>query len=161
MTKKIFIFLLIASIIYLPLNSTTTVQAAENESVQNIIDVEYLGDSYIETTLETHSPSIALFATTKNTSATKTISQKTSSGSVLWSFKITASFTYNGTTSSCTSASYSYTDSSAWSLSNMSISRSGNTATGKVTAREKFLGITIYTAERTLTLKCSASGTVS
>lgn len=142
-----------------------TVQAASNQQLgtQIVTDVNASGD-YIETTLEiiTSKNLLASSSTLKSKTASKTTTYKNSSGDVLWSFKVTGTFTYNGSSSTCTAVSYTkVVNSDSWSISSASVSKSGNTATGDVTAKEKFLGITINTVNKTVTLKCSASGSIS
>lgn len=85
------------------------------------IQIEYLenGD-YTETVINDELPDnvvISPFATTKTITKSKTTYYKNSAGTVLWSVTIKGTFTYNGSTSKCTSCSHSTTaPSSAWSI---------------------------------------------
>ncbi len=92
----------------------------------------------------------------------RTISHKDSDGTTLWTYKITGTFSYTGSTSTCTAVSDSYTISNDnWHMSSHSCSKSGNTANGTVTMKYKVLGITANTITRNISLSCSASGTLS
>ena len=129
------------------------------------IQIEYLenGD-YTETVINDELPDnvvISPFATTKTITKSKTTYYKNSAGTVLWSVTIKGTFTYNGSTSKCTSCSHSTTaPSSAWSIKSASHSKSGNTATARATATQ-----TTSTGTKdfsmSVTIKCSANGTVS
>lgn len=85
-----------------------------------------------------------------------------SNDNVEWEAKLNASFTYDGTTSSCTSASCTVTiyDSVWYEISNTT-TRSGSTATTALTMGRKFLGITISKPEYTITLSCDKDGNLS
>lgn len=159
MKKTITITLIIALIscilFSIPVSATNTDNTEKN--------IEYLenGD-YIETIItdDTENSGISLHATNTITK-TKTSYYKNSSGNVLWSVAIKATFTYNGSTSKCTSCSHSTTAPGAsWSIKSASHSKSGNTATAKATATHKTNeGAINYT--RSVTIKCSATGVVS
>lgn len=158
--KKIITVTLIISLIScilfcIPVSATTTDKTEKT--------IEYLenGD-YIETIItdDTENSDISLYATNTITK-TKTKYYKNSSGIVLWSVSVKATFSYNGSTSTCTRCSHSTTaPASAWSIKSASHSKSGNTATAKATATYKTnSGSTDYT--RSVTIKCSATGVVS
>lgn len=142
--------MMISSVFCLPVSALSANKVTETT-------IEYLenGD-YIETVL-TYEDS----PTRATKSGSKTKNYKNSSGIVLWSVKVTGTFTYNGTTSSCTAVTHSTTCPGAnWTIKSASSSRSGNTATAKATATLKAGSISQdYTMS--VTLKCSASGTLS
>lgn len=48
-----------------------------------------------------------------------------------------------------------------WKITSATASKSGNKATGDVTAKRYVLGIPVETVEKTITLTCSASGVIS
>ena len=80
----------------------------------------------------------------------------------LWTVKLDASFSYNGTTASCIGATPSYTVyGSAWNVTKANASRSGNTATGTFTIKRYALGIQVETINKVLTLSCSPTGVLS
>ena len=158
--KKIITVTLIISLIScilfcIPVSATTTDKTEKT--------IEYLenGD-YIETIItdDTENSDISLYATNTITK-TKTKYYKNSSGIVLWSVSVKATFSYNGSTSTCTRCSHSTTaHASAWSIKSASHSKSGNTATAKATATWKTsAGSKDYSMS--VTIKCSATGVVS
>lgn len=128
------------------------------------IEIEYLenGD-YIETVIsnETNDNATCPLATTKTITKSKTKYYKNSAGTVLWSVTIKGTFTYDGSTSKCTSCSHSASaPASSWSIKSVSSSKSGNSATAKVTATQKDGSLsTDYSTSVTIT--CSANGTIS
>lgn len=83
-------------------------------------------------------------------------------GAAQWKATLTATFTYNGTTSSCTGASCSVTvyESSWYEITN-SASKSGSTATANITMGCKVLGITVSKTSCTITLSCDENGNLS
>lgn len=132
--------------------------AAEKEMSQQIVSIEELGNGYyIETVIE----DVPTIYATNTITKTKTAYVKHDDNTVLCSLSITATFKYDGSTSSCTSCSHSSTaPGSTWSVKNASSSRSGNSATATATAVHDF---GIYTAEYPMSVKitCSANGTIS
>lgn len=94
-------------------------------------------------------------------SGSKTTNYKNSDGEVMWSVTVKGTFTYNGTTSSCTSVSHSTTaPGESWSIKSSSSSKSGNCASATATAtQKKFLASQDYTA--TVNLYCSPYGILS
>lgn len=157
MKKTITITLITALISCIFLSIPVSATTADN--TERTIEYLYNGD-YIETIItdDTANPSISLYTT--NT-ITKTRYYKNSSGTVLWSVAIKATFSYNGSTSTCTSCSHSTTAPAAsWSIKSASHSKSGNTATAKATATHTVSGeATNYSMS--VTIKCSATGVVS
>lgn len=138
------------------------VMADENtsETVESVT-VEYLEDgSYYETVVtvdDTVSGDSGIMSTAKTRTGSKKTSYKNKSGDVLWYVKVTGKFTYNGSTSKCTSASATAaSNSSSWKIIDKSASRSGNEAIGKATAKEQSTSLT-----RTVTLSCSKTGKLS
>ena len=88
-----------------------------------------------------------------------TYTYRTTSGTALWAATLNATFYYNGSISSCTTASLSITfhNSHYYKVSG-NASWSGNTATANYTIGEKFLGVTIGTTAYSLTLSCDKDG---
>ena len=85
-----------------------------------------------------------------------------SSGTVLWTATVTGTFTYNGSTSSCTNASYStQVYNSSWSEQSGTAYPSGNTAIADVVMMRKLLFIVVETVPVTITLTCDKNGNVS
>lgn len=93
---------------------------------------------------------------------TKISTYHSSSGDALWAVSVTASFSYTGTSSTCTSSSGNVSIyNSAWYEISCSASRSGNTATCNAEVGKKFLGITVTKVPHTVTLTCDKNGNVS
>ena len=147
--KKNFCFLLIISLLIC--------FSARSEASNKQITVEEFSNGYIGITELTIEKLTIDARGTKVVPDTKTYSIKNSSGNILASYTLKASFEYTGTSALCKSASYeTSTPSSAWRFTNATASRSGATAYGAFTA--KSLKDTI---SRELTLTCSADGKVS
>ena len=92
----------------------------------------------------------------------KTIYCKNLAGKTMWSLTVKGTFTYNGSTSSCTSASASTSITDAtWKITNKSSSKSGNTAKATATAICYLNGNPINSQTKTVTLKCNANGKLS
>ncbi len=141
------VFSLPVSAAEMPMNevTTTTIEYLEN------------GD-YIETVLTVYETN-SRAATKQGTKYSRYVD--TASGEEMWRVTVMGSFTYNGTTSSCTSVSRS-TESfnSNWTIKSSSCTKSGNCASATATATEKKL---IGSEDHSLTvnLYCSPYGILS
>ena len=83
-------------------------------------------------------------------------------GDLDWSASMTATFTYDGSTSRCTSANTPEITiyNNIWSVYSKSSSKNGNTATGNVTmAAKQIIGSSKFPV--TLTLTCDKNGVLS
>lgn len=79
-----------------------------------------------------------------------------------WRAILTGTFTYDGTTATCTESSVTtYVYASNWYEVSKSAGKSGDTATGSVTMGRTVLGITVAKETYSLTLTCSPNGTLS
>ena len=146
-----------AILVITALLSALVITAAAQETSSRVIstEIEILpnGDS-IETELITYTELGGAKATK---SGQKTKSYKNSSGAVMWSVTVYGTFSYTGSSATCTSASRSTTcPGSGWTIVSSSASKSGNTATAKATA-----GYNNSNFSLTVSLKCSANGTLS
>jgi len=151
--KKFLSFWIVLLIVFL---SFSQIALAANDSSF----IEYYGDgSYGITTLKTEK----LFFDSKGTKTrTKEFVYYDSDDTELWSASITATFTYNGTTAICTYVSKSTPiKDSSWRCTAASCNKSGATATGNFTFKKYFLGVTVQTVNKTLTLTCSPNGTIT
>lgn len=157
MKKNIFISLILIVAVMISC-FPMTVYAAEEEIVTSTM-VECFDDgSYLVTTITEEVNNTR--ATTKTGSKTSTY--KNSDGEIQWTYKVTGTFSYTGSSSTCTAVSDSYSISNDnWHMSNHSCSKSGNKASGTVTIKYKVLGITTDTVTRNITLTCSATGVLS
>lgn len=85
-----------------------------------------------------------------------------SDGSSNWKAVLNGSFTYTGSSATCTSSSMNVTIyDSDWYVISKSASKSGNKATGSVTMGEKSGGVTVTRVPVNLTLSCDANGNLS
>lgn len=156
-SKKIFAAGLM---LMLAIVSTQPIYAASNfPGSQTVFTEYYANGDYIETVLyDLPDNSIQLFSTTKTGS--KKLSYK-NSGTVLWSVTIKGTFSYDGSTSKCTSCSVSATsNSSDWIIYSKSASKSGNSATGKATAHKLSFGVYERSVTKSVTLSCKPDGTL-
>lgn len=83
-------------------------------------------------------------------------------GTANWKVTLTGSFTYNGSSATCTSSDVDVTiyDSSWYTISKSS-SKSGSTASASVTMGEKQGGVTINRVPVDLSLSCDKNGNLS
>lgn len=83
-------------------------------------------------------------------------------GTVLWSVSVDASFSYNGLTSNCISASSSASSYNAdWKIINHYARKNGSTGTAYATTKQIFMGITLKTVNEEVNISCSKSGVLS
>ncbi len=126
-------------------------------------NIEYLPDgSYYVTVIEDSlSSEIQLFSS-KTVTKTKTTYYKNSSGNILWWVKITGTFTYGNGTSKCIDAKGSAASQNKnWKVSNITDSKSGNTASATATGTQYLDGKVLTKLTKTVKLKCSATGVFS
>ena len=99
---------------------------------------------------------------TNSKSGNKVYSYYSNDDELLWKVILRGSFTYNGTTSSCTSSSVSIdvVDDSWYVVSN-SADKTGSEASAVATMGKKLLGITINKIKVELTLSCDKNGVLS
>ena len=85
-----------------------------------------------------------------------------SDGVAKWKATLSGSFTYNGSSATCTSSSVDVTIyDSTWHTDSKSASKSGNTATASVTMKKTQLGITVKTVPISLSMSCDKDGNLS
>lgn len=133
------------------------VKALENNT--SYIEEIFEDGSYIEITIHEENTN-ARSSTTKK----KTATYKGSSGTVYWSVTVQGTFNYDGKTSTCTSSSISTANySSTWKLSNKKASKSGNTASASVTAKQYHSNGTtvLQTINKTVKLTCDKNRKLS
>lgn len=152
--KKLTAILLSLALFFLTISNGQTAAAA---AIQNE------DGCYWETVIQ----DVPLLPTATTASATKTITRtktsyyKNNNGVVLWSVAVTGTFSYNGSTSKCTSCSHKATAiATAWSIKSSSSSRSGNSATANAIATYRN-GILSRDYSKSVTIKCSKDGIVS
>ncbi len=122
--------------------------------------VEYFSDgSYMVTEIET--PGISLMSTSTIT-ASKSTKYYSSKDVLQWTVKLTATFSYTGSSATCTKSSISHTIyNSKWKVKSATASRSGRTATGKYEIKYYFLGVPTATRSGTIKISCSNTGVIS
>lgn len=134
-----------------------------NASVTDGYEIEYLDNGdYIITYIE--DGEIDEPDDPKSTTVTKTKTSKyyNSSGATMWAIRVQGTFTYNGTTCTCTKAAHKATSyASTWTIISASHSKSGNHATATATARHDFGGGITSDYTRSVTLTCSPTGVFS
>lgn len=148
LTLSLVTILLFSAVFCMSVSAQTIIKTEQN--------IEHLDNGdYIETTItyyETNSR-----AATR--SGSKTSSYKNSLGDVLWSVTVYGTFTYNGTTSTCTSASHSTTaPGTYWSIKSVSSRKSGYSAIADATAT---YAPTSTDYSMNVTLFCSPYGILS
>lgn len=127
-------------------------------AAENSMEIIYLDDgSYL--TVETVTNGIrAAWSVTGN----KVYTHYSASGSSNWKVVLTGSFTYTGSSATCTSSSVDVTIyDSSWYVIYKCASKSGNAANGSVTMGDKLDGETITKVPVDLTLSCDANGNLS
>ncbi len=153
MKRIIFVILCIILTIAYPIGSL----AIENVMNEEIF-TEYLEDgSYIVT-------EITIYQTKASgtINANKKINYYNGDDELQWVYKLNGTFTYTGSSSTCTYANNSVTIyNSAWKTYSASATRSGNSAYGNVTMKYYHLGAVLSTVQRSVTLTCDANGNLS
>lgn len=149
----------ILSVSTLAAGSSSVEPSTNLETVENI---EYFEDgSYLITTIETVD-GISLMSTSSTITASKSYHYYNSKDVEQWTATTIGTFSYNGSSATCTNSRTSYTVyNSNWKVKEATATKSGNKAIGKFTVKYYFLGIPTKTIEYTLTLSCSATGVLS
>lgn len=157
MKKRIFAMLIIA--LFISVSIVPAVNATEypnaNGKEENIV---YLADGcYMITVITEDNVRASMLYATKNKSGSKTSTVYSAAGETLYSLTVHGTFSYNGSSATAVSSSYSYTDESPlWSLSGASSYCSGATATVSGTFKSSLQSKTL-----SVSLTCSANGTLS
>ncbi len=123
-------------------------------------EICYLSDGSYYTVETTEKISLTRGTTTKQGS--RSYHYYNSDDEKEWTITLTATFTYNGSSATCTNSGVShiiYDD--AWKVTSSTASKSGNTATGNFTIKRYVLGIPVKTEKPTITLACSKTGVLS
>ena len=85
-----------------------------------------------------------------------------STNELVWRVRLVGTFSYNGTTSSCTEAHTEiYFYKSGWSVVSENTTHSGNTASTSVILGKNVLGVTMPGAYVNLSLSCDKDGNLS
>ena len=145
------------------LSMTCVAFAGEMPTTSNIYpaEYEYFDDGSYILTIITEESTLPLARATSSKTASKTVTYS-KNGTSLWYVKVTGTFSYNGTSSSCTNSSVtagSYSNS--WKITNTSHSKSGATAKASATAKLYANNIAINTVTKNATLTCDKNGKCS
>jgi len=146
--KRFLTFILVISLVFsLPLFASATQNTNE--------DIIYMDDgSYIIVTID----SMDTRATGSKTGS-KSYNFYSSNDELEWKAVLSGTFTYNGTSATCTSSSCNITVyQNNWYEISKTATRSGNTAYATFTMGRKVLGITVSKKDYSLTLSCDANG---
>lgn len=129
--------------------------------------IDYLEDgSYFVTVIEADSIDTTHFLLAESNSSScsgkKTSTYFSSSGEKLWAITVTGTFTYTGSSATCTKVSSAKTSySSSWKVSSISSTKKGNTASATATGTHYKNSTAIESVTRTVTLTCSKTGVLS
>lgn len=151
--KKKILSLLTACLLVVCLLPVQVLAAEREETV-----TYYADGSYTVTTVEKHLTARASGTVTGN----ETKNYYSSSNKLQWKAVLNATFTYTGSSATCTkvnSLNVTIYD-SAWSVGSKSTSKSGNTAYGYLTMNGKLVSGT-QGVPVTLTLSCDKNGNLS
>ena len=149
MGKRLLFILVITMLLF----TAIPVYAADINGIDPDDEIVYFDDgSYAVISLQTDDISKGNTKT-----ASKSYKYYNSSDVLQWTFKVTGTFSYNGTSATATAVSTSYTISNnSWTYDHATKSKSGNTVTG--TGYFENSGIT---KTGTVTIKCSKNGVIS
>lgn len=99
---------------------------------------------------------------TKTKIGSKDYEYHTSSGDLRWVITVNGTFTYTGSSATCTKSTVStkiYND--AWKIASATASKSSNKAIVNFTVKRYTLGVVTKTVQDSVTLTCSAKGVLS
>ena len=141
MKKIITLLTIVSSILFLSLPVSALDQKKEIIKLDN--------GYYLETIIE--ETSMARAANQKT--ARKTANYKNAQGAIMFSVTVTGTFTYTGSSSTCTkSVAEASSKNTNW--------KSGNKATAKAIAKRYVDGVAVETQNCTVTLTCSSNGSL-
>lgn len=156
MKKSLGIFLsLILAFSVLVINAS-----AESDKNVKTSNITYFEDGSYVVTVLTETDGISRATSTKT--GQKTTTYYGSDDVAIWKATLTGTFSYTGSSSSCTAASVTYEIyNDNWKIPSATATKSSNKAIADITAKRYLLGIPVQTVEKTITITCSASGTLS
>lgn len=113
----------------------------------------------VEEELIVYEETSVLTRAAKTKSASKNYYIKDSGGKTLAKYTLHGTFSYNGSSATCTKASYDTSVSNVfWSFSSASATKSGSSAKGSFTAKR---ALSSQTVSKTIKITCSPSGSIS
>lgn len=133
---------------------------AVKKTVTYFDDGSRLTTTTMETPLSQNPFGAQTYATSKTVKNWKLSEYFNASGELMWYFKVTGIYTYDGSTAKCNSSditAHSYN--STWKLSKLSSATNGATAIAHITAKQYMAGVVMKTMNESLTLTCRPNGT--
>ena len=156
--KKLLSVFLAVIIIFSTL--TVSVFASDDEIVISETTEQFEDGSYLIVTL-TEEKSSNLRATSTKTGS-KTFTLYNSNDEKLLVMKLTATFSYTGSSATCTNVAPTFTVyNSNWRVTKSTGTKSGNKGIGDFTAKQYVLNVPINTKDVTITITCSNTGVLS
>ena len=153
---------LIATVLALLLALTAFTTSASAISAQPVDGLYYMEEEIVLLSDPQAAESVAGSRAAQTVSGSKHNHFYNANGVKLWTVTVTGTFSYDGSSATCTSVSKSYTIyDSAWKVTDESCSKSGNKAMASFTVKRYVLLIPVQTENVSLTLTCSANGTLS
>lgn len=152
--KKLFSLLLLVMLVCI--SQPVSIIAAPQTTAAPQSTIEYLPDgSYFETTITV----IPTRGTVTN--ASKTVTYRNASGTAMWDLTVTANFSFNGSTATCTSSKASANSyNSNWKIISKSASKSGNHGTATAKAGQYLNGVYVNSLTKSVTIYCNGNGNV-
>lgn len=119
-------------------------------------EIRYFADG---STIEVSQREVPSFRASGSKNGAKDYTFKDSSGNVEWIYTILASFTYNGSSATCTNVWDNVTIKEGnWKKYSASFSRSGNMGYSHFVMKRYMLGIPMQTVEDNASIGCNANG---
>ena len=156
--KKLLSVFLAVIIIFSTL--TVSVFASDDEIVISETTEQFEDGSYLIVTL-TEEKSSNLRATSTKTGS-KTFTLYNSNDEKVLVMKLTATFSYTGSSATCTNVAPTFTVyNSNWRVTKSTGTKSGNKGIGDFTAKQYVVNVPINTKDVTITITCSNTGVLS
>lgn len=149
------------TIIVLTFSSYTTNVNADSPRTTSTT-IEYISDNIYVETIISEEESATFFSATITKTVSKIFNIKNENNEILASFKLNGTFSYDGTSSTCTRCSYSPSiNDNTWRFTSSNAYKSGNSAVGTFTASCYRYNIVVQTISKTITITCDANGNIS
>lgn len=143
--------------------SIFTVSVFAEEQTEIVSETtEYFEDgSYMVTTIEVEDENSIARATSTKTGS-KTVIFYNADDEKMVTVKLTATFSYTGSSATCTNVSPTFTvHNTMWRVTKATGTKSGNKGIGEFTVKKYVLGILTQQKDTTITITCSNTGTLS
>lgn len=147
-------FILIFSVLTCPVSAENnyTIVSETTECLEN--------GYYLVTTFVVEDNDVTRATSSKTGSKTVVLYNEDKEAMV--TMKLTATFSYTGSSATCTNVSPTFTvHNSYWRVTKSTGTKSGNKGIGEFTAKHYWLGIVTQTKDITITITCSNTGVLS